>query len=410
MNPNPIILSIPIFFLLIFIELIYGRIKHQQYYRLSDAFANISCGITEQLTGLFAKVFTVAAYHVAWTYFRMFELQDAWYWIVLCFIGQDFLYYWAHRVSHEVNLFWTGHSVHHQSEEYNLSVALRQGALQKVWTFYFYIPLAVLGFKTEWFLLAGAINLLYQFWIHTEAIDKLPKPIEWLFNTPSHHRVHHGRNPKYIDKNHGGTFIIWDRMFGTFQREEERPVYGVTTPINTWNPIYAHVVPFKNLWNDLKTVKGFQNKMKVLFYKPGWLPAENGGYRTPPEVSRNTHQKYDLSVPLGLNYYLLLQYAITLGGTAVFMFNTGKLPFAIQAATVAYILLSVAIQGGMFDAKRWAFYAEYLRLGIAPILLFVMLQTLPLALPITLGMAVFSLVSAGWVTRYYKTITTAKTV
>lgn len=404
MNPNPIILSIPIFFLLIFIELIYGRITHKRYYKLNDAFANISCGITEQLTGLFAKVFTIAAYHVVWTYFRVFELQDAWFWIVLCFIGQDVLYYWAHRVSHEVNLFWTGHSVHHQSEEYNLSVALRQGAVQKVWTFYFYLPLAFLGFKTEWFILASAINLLYQFWIHTEAINKFPRFIEFIFNTPSHHRVHHGRNPKYIDKNHGGTFIIWDRIFGSFQEEEERPVYGVTTPIHTWNPVYAHIIPFKNLFKDIVKVKGLRNKLKVLFYKPGWFPKEEGGFRHPPQVSRNSYQKYEVEVPLGLNFYLLVQYTITLVGAAIFMFNTANVSSAMQVIIVAYLIASVAVQGGMFDAKPWAMYAEYLRLLTAPALVFFMFQGNELLLPISVGLMVFTLISVIWVSQFYKFI------
>ena len=402
MNPSPIILSIPIFFLLIFIELIYGRITHKQYYKLSDAFSNISCGITEQLTGLFAKVFTVAAYHVVWTFF---ELQEAWYWIAICFMGQDLLYYWAHRVSHEVNLFWTGHSVHHQSEEYNLSVALRQGAVQKVWTFYFYLPLALLGFKTEWFLLASAINLLYQFWIHTEAINKFPTFIEFIFNTPSHHRVHHGRNPKYIDKNHGGTFIIWDRIFDTFQVEEERPVYGVTTPINTWNPVYAHFIPFKCLFEDVASVKGFGNKMKVLFYKPGWLPAENGGFRKPPSVDRNSYKKYNQEIPLSLNIYLLLQYVITLVGTAVFMFNTGNVSTLIQAGVVAFLVFSVAVQGGMFDAKKGAIYAEYLRLLIAPAIVFFVLQGNELLMPVSVGLLAFTFISIMWVSRFYRFIT-----
>ncbi len=364
MDMNPIIFAIPIFFLLILIELVYDQISEKKHYRLSDAVANIGCGIVEQTTGLFAKVFTVAAYHVAFTYFRFFDLDPAYFglWFALCFIGQDFLYYWAHRMSHEVNLFWTGHAIHHQSEDYNLSVALRQGALQKVYTFYFYIPLALLGFKTEWFLLVGAINLLYQFWIHTEAIGKMWRPFEFIFNTPSHHRVHHGRNEKYIDKNHGGTFIFWDRLFGTFQEEEERPVYGVTSPVNSFNPVYAHFIPLKNLWHDLLRVKGFSNKAKLLFFKPGWLPQELGGLRPIPEVSRETYQKFRAEVPQGLNYYLLFHFTCLLAATAVFLFSTANMETAQMAVYAGAVIGSIAILGMLFDRTALATYLEASRL------------------------------------------------
>lgn len=229
---NLIVLSIPVFFILIGLEVIYDRVKNRHLYRLNDAVSNISCGIFEQITGVFAKVFTVAMYAFVYEQWRFFTVPDTWYSFVLLFLAVDFAYYWAHRKSHEINLLWIGHVVHHQSEEYNLSVTLRQGDLQKIFTSFSYLPIALLGFSPEFFLLIAAINTLYQFWIHTEAIGRLG-PLEWVMNTPSHHRVHHGRNPKYIDRNHAGVFIIWDRMFGTFQPEEEHPVYGITTPVHT---------------------------------------------------------------------------------------------------------------------------------------------------------------------------------
>jgi sterol desaturase/sphingolipid hydroxylase (fatty acid hydroxylase superfamily) len=208
MDINPIILAIPVYFILMGVEVLYDQLKHKKRYRLNDAITNISCGITEQATGVFVKVFTVAVYHFFFVNFAVFSVPETVFWTVVLFLGVDFFYYWAHRMSHQINLFWIGHIVHHQSEDYNFSVALRQGALQKVFTSVFYIPLAVIGFKTEWFLFIGAFTTLYQFWIHTEMIDKLPRWFEFIFNTPSHHRVHHGRNEKYLDKNHAGTLII----------------------------------------------------------------------------------------------------------------------------------------------------------------------------------------------------------
>ncbi|MDQ2658099.1 MAG: sterol desaturase family protein, partial [Bacteroidota bacterium] len=242
MNINPIVLSIPVFFILIGVELLVERFTHQKLYRLPDAISNISCGITSQLSGLFLKVLGVGVYQLLAERFAMFSLDNTtwWYWVSLVLLV-DFAYYWAHRMSHEVNLFWGGHVVHHQSEEYNLSVALRQSSLQVVWTFAFNLPIAFLGFHTLDFVYIAALNTLYQFWIHTETINRLPRWIEFVFNTPSHHRVHHGRNPKYIDRNHAGSLIIWDRMFGTFQAEEEKPTYGITKPLNSWNAVWANM-------------------------------------------------------------------------------------------------------------------------------------------------------------------------
>jgi alkylglycerol monooxygenase len=239
LNLNPIVLSIPIFFILIGIELVVERFSHRKLYRLPDAIANLSCGITSQLSGLFMRILAIGIYEIVYANFALFTLDRSWlYWLGL-FLLTDFTYYWAHRMSHEINLFWGGHVVHHQSEEYNLSVALRQSSFQVVWTFAFSLPIALLGFNTVDFVLISAFNTLYQFWIHTETINKMGW-FEYVFNTPSHHRVHHGRNPKYIDKNHAGSLIIWDKMFGTFQAEEERPTYGITKPINSWNAVWAN--------------------------------------------------------------------------------------------------------------------------------------------------------------------------
>lgn len=367
-NLNPVVLAIPIFFLLMAVEVVYDYVKQRKLYRLSDAVSNISCGIVEQLTGLFAKIFTVAAYHFIFVNFAIFELENTWYWLVLAFLGVDFFYYWAHRMSHQVNLFWLGHVVHHQSEDYNLSVALRQSTFQKMFTFYFYFPMAFLGFKTEWFVLMGAFNLLYQFWIHTEVIDKLPKWFEYIFNTPAHHRVHHGRDPKYIDKNHAGTLIIWDRMFGTFQQEEERPTYGITTPLNTWNPVMANVKPFVNLWNEVKEVPGFANKFKLVWMPPGWYPAELGGFRPPKAVDKNIYTKFDVEVSKGLNIYLFVQYLLILGMTSFFLFNTAGMSWALMALIAGFIVLSVTLLGMVFEKRSLAIRIESLRFGVTLLL------------------------------------------
>lgn len=361
MDLNPIVLSIPIYFILIGAEVAYDLFKKKGFYRFGDAINNISCGITEQVTGVFGSVLTIAIYDFFYSYARIFDVPQTWYWAVVLFIGVDFFYYWAHRYSHEINLFWTGHSIHHQSEDYNLSVALRQGAFQKLFTAWFFIPLAILGFNTEWFLYIGAFSTLYQFWIHTEAIQKLPSWFEFVFNTPSHHRVHHGRNPEYIDKNHGGTFILFDRMFGTFQNEEERPTYGVTTPVNSFNPLVSHWKPFESIIKDFKVVSGIKNKILLLVKPPGWLPAEEGGFRNPPNVPTD-FQKYNQSYSTSLQWYVLLQYAIVTGLGASFLFGYANYPILIQLGIAMFLLYQIGVIGLVLDRSTSSKWMEFVRL------------------------------------------------
>lgn len=369
MDLNPIVLSIPIFFILIGIELVVERISHKDLYRLPDAIANLSCGITSQLSGLFLKILAVGVYQILFENFAFFTLERSWlYWLGLVLLV-DLAYYWAHRMSHEVNLFWGGHVVHHQSEEYNLSVALRQSSLQVVWTFAFSLPIAFLGFNTTDFVLISALNTLYQFWIHTELIKKLPWPIELIFNTPSHHRVHHGRNPKYIDKNHAGSLIIWDRMFGTFQEEEEHPTYGITKPINSWNAVFANFSHYMDMGQDLKRIPKLTDKIIYIFSKPGWLPKELGGPRPVPEVSERTYQKYDTPSFMSLNLYVLFQYTLCLIGTALFLFNQEQFTMLQKVFVALLITLTVVNCGVLFEKRKWAYFSELLRIIVYPLLL-----------------------------------------
>lgn len=373
MNINPIVLSIPVFFILIGVELLVERFSHRTLYRLPDAISNISCGITSQLSGLFLRIFGIGVYQFLFEKSAFFTLSNSawWYWVSLILLV-DFAYYWAHRMSHEVNLFWGGHVVHHQSEEYNLSVALRQSSLQVIWTFAFNLPIALLGFHTLDFVLVAAFNTLYQFWIHTETIGKLPRWIEFIFNTPSHHRVHHGRNPKYIDKNHAGSLIIWDRMFGTFQAEEERPTYGITKPINSWNAVWANMSHYADMAQDLKRIPHWGDRVRYLFMKPGWLPDYLGGYRPAGEVNPDNYRKYDTPSPLSLNLYVLFQYVLCLIGTALFLFNASEFSLSERVFITLLITVTVVNCGVLFEQRKWVKWAEWIRIFTYPALLSVM--------------------------------------
>ena len=233
------------------------------------------------MVGLFLKGLLFAGYLGTYGYatragINLVDVQSysaggKWLAAIVLFLGVDCAYYWFHRIAHEYNAPWAGHVVHHSSEDYNLAVALRQGTFQGVFSWVFYLPLALLGYPPAWFAAMSSFDTLYQFWIHTRLIGKLG-PLEWVLNTPSHHRVHHGRNPKYLDKNYAGTLIIWDRMFGTFQAEEEEPVYGLTKPLNSWNPLWANLHVWRDLCRDAWLAPRWVDKLRIWFMPQGWRP------------------------------------------------------------------------------------------------------------------------------------------
>ncbi len=395
MNLNPIVLSIPIFLILIGIELVIERISHQKLYRLNDTVANLSCGITSQLSGLFMRVLAIGVYVVLYENFAMFTLTPNWFYWLMLFLLADMAYYWAHRMSHEINLFWGGHVVHHQSEEYNLSVALRQSSFQVVWTFAFSLPLAFIGFDPVHFALMSALITLYQFWIHTELINKMGW-FEYVFNTPSHHRVHHGRNPKYIDKNHAGTLIIWDKLFGTFQEEEERPTYGITKPINSWNPVWANFSHYAEMGKDLKRITRWRDKIKYLFKKPGWLPDYLGGQQAVPEIDKTAYHKYDTPGSMSLNIYVIFQYTLAIAGTALFLFNAGTFSLPEKGFVTLLISVTVINCGVLFENKPWVKISEWVRIVTYPALLVVVTYTWNLSPWLYLLAGAYFIISFLW--------------
>lgn len=401
MNLNPIVLSIPIFFILMGIELFIERISHQKLYRLNDTVANLSCGITSQVSGLFMRVLAIGVYVVLYDNFALFAFTPNWFYWLMLFLLADLAYYWAHRMSHEINLFWGGHVVHHQSEEYNLSVALRQSSFQVVWTFAFSLPLAIIGFDPVHFALMSALITLYQFWIHTELIHKMGW-FEYIFNTPSHHRVHHGRNPKYIDKNHAGTLIIWDKIFGTFQEEEERPTYGITKPVNSWNPVWATFSHYVDMTKDLQRITKWSDRVKYLFKKPGWLPDYLGGQQAIPEINKDTYKKYDTPGGMSLNLYVIFQYVLAIAGTALFLFNTQH--FTLPEKAFISILISIVVVncGVLFENKPWVNLAEWLRIISYPALLAVVVYLYSLSFWFYVLAAGYFILSALWFYRITK--------
>lgn len=374
MDFNPVILAIPMYFTLMAVELIYERITKRKTYRLNDAVTNINAGVIQQLLNTFTAVFKIALYTLIYEQAAFFNLPDHWLVFVLAMIAWDFCYYWSHRMAHEVSLFWGGHVVHHQSEEYNLSVALRQTSTGFIWGFPFYIPMALLGINPIYYALAGGFNLLYQFWIHTEHINRLPRWFEAVFNTPSHHRVHHGRDPKYLDKNYAGILIIWDRMFGTFKQEEERPNYGITKPLKSWNPVYANVAHYIDLARNIRGVKSMGDGLRILFNHPGWMPDYLGGADQPKSVE-SSYKKYDRHVN-GLSGYLLVQFILFLLINAFYFFSFSGFVPTLKIAFAIWIMGSALMFGMLFERSAiWLRSLEVARLLMLPLLFYGLHQT-----------------------------------
>jgi sterol desaturase/sphingolipid hydroxylase (fatty acid hydroxylase superfamily) len=362
--------SIPIFFVMIGVEIVVARAQRRPLYRFQDSVNSLSCGIAQQASGIGAKAWTVGSYVFVYETLRVTELDAgaSWVW-VLGAIGVDFLYYWFHRASHRVGFLWAGHVVHHQSEEYNLSTALRQSALQGALGAVFYWPLAILGFAPALFFLLSTINTLYQFWIHTRLVGKLG-PFELLFNTPSHHRVHHGIDPKYIDKNHGGILIVWDRLFGTFQAEEEEPAFGTVKPLHSWNPVWANAEAWARMTQMARATARFSDKLWTFFAPPEWRPADLGGPVTIPEVDRASRVLYERPSRPGMNGYVAAQLALVSLATFRILTSWSSAPASGTAALVVWTLVALLAWGGLFESKRWAFPLEVARLLATPAVVF----------------------------------------
>ena len=285
MTPVLLYYAIPFFVLLLSLEAWFSYKENKHLYETKDTFSSLGLGIGNVMTGFLTKAITFGLFTFLYQ-FRLFELDSSkwWFWVLL-FFAEDFSYYCFHRVSHHVNYFWASHVVHHSSQHYNLAAALRQtwtGTATGAFLFWAWLPL--LGFQPVWILFMQQISLIYQFWIHTEKINRLPKWFELIFNTPSHHRVHHGSDLKYLDKNHAGMLIIWDRIFGSFKKEEERPTYGLTKNIESFNPATIAFKTWGGLFKKAFSSGSIIVGVKYFINPPGW--SHDGSSKTSAQLRK----------------------------------------------------------------------------------------------------------------------------
>ncbi len=367
MEGRAIAVAIPFFFLLIAVELWADRGRRRRglepLYRFGDSISSLACGVGQQALQVFAiSAVGLGIYSAIYqaAHLLPFSESRAWHWAV-AFVLVDLCYWAYHWASHRVNFFWAMHVVHHSSEEYNLSTALRQSWFTNLVSWVFYAPLAILGVPPLMFTLCITLNILYQFWIHTRTVGKLGW-FERLFNTPSHHRVHHGIDPEYIDKNYAGVFITWDKLFGTFTAEREEPNFGTVKPLASFNPFWANVEGFAHLYDMSRRTRRLRDKLLVWIKPPEWQPEDLGGPVIVPEVDRAQRRKYRVPTRPRSFAYVATQFAAVSAVLFGLLWYKSSLDARVIAAGGLVVMLALAVWGALLEQRRWAQPLETARL------------------------------------------------
>ncbi len=371
MNTQELIITwaTPFFFVLIGIELLVARLRGRRAYRSNDSINSIGLGVMSQIAGVFLKLLTLGIYAWCVEHLALFALPPNSLWVWLSgLVLYDFLYYWLHRMGHEVNILWAAHVVHHQSEEYNLSTALRQTSSGGLLGWLFYLPMAVLGYPIEVFVVIALIDLLYQFWVHTEQIGKLGW-FDRVFCSPSNHRAHHATNDRYVDHNYGGILILWDRLFGTFVEEDDvdRPVYGTRSPLRSWNPLWANAEVYWAAAVDAWHAQRWRDKLQIWFRPPGWRPADVARRYPKPDFDIG-RAIYNPPMPRALTVYCLLQFALLLGMATHFLGLAAHADFGTLLAYALYMVASLYVIGTLLDGQRFGFWLEGARTALTAVL------------------------------------------
>jgi len=377
-------LAVPFFLLALVIEIVVGRIRGTAYFRTNDAINSLSAGTLSTTIGYFSRFIPAGISAYVLRDYSILDIDAASFslsptgilhWLV-ALIAFDFCYYWAHRYGHEISILWASHAVHHQSEDYNLSTALRQTSSGFLFTWVFYLPLFLLGMPFEVFVTVNALDLIYQFWVHTQHIRRLGW-MEKVFVTPSNHRVHHAQNEIYIDRNYGGILIIWDRLFGTFQDElESEPVvFGVRKPLRSWNPFWANLQVYDYLLFDSLRTRKWRDKIGVWFRRTGWRPADMVAKYPKQKADPAAFEKFDPEVSPGVRRYVLAQFLVAV--LMVLLIGQVYATQGLEAVIIPCVLLWALLLslGRLNEGRNSAPKFELFRLlAITPIGLYGLLQ------------------------------------
>jgi len=368
MSPSQIIvLATPVFFLLIAIELAIGYKRRRNTYRLADAVSSISLGMLSQTSAVFTRLLRIGIYTALFEHVALWRNDAFWMSVpgwLLALVFYDFCYYWLHRMGHESAVLWAAHAVHHQSQDYNLSTALRQTSSGALLGWVFYVPMALAGVPPLVFAVVGLIDLLYQFWVHTEQVGRLGWFDRW-FCSPSNHRVHHAVNDPYLDKNYGGILIMWDRMFGTFKDEDDREkcVYGTRGLLNSWDPLWANAQVYAGLAHDSWHARNWLDKLRVWLKPPGWRPADVAERFPKPAFSMAQMVPYHPPMARAVQWFALVQFALMLAGVAAFLWQADSAPLAENAIWFATLLVAQWALGAVMQGRIGMLMALVLQSG-----------------------------------------------
>jgi sterol desaturase/sphingolipid hydroxylase (fatty acid hydroxylase superfamily) len=360
-------LAVPVFIALIILEFIVDRWRGARTYRLADSINSLSCGIISTGTRVFFGFIGLFFYDWILNHIAPFRMPAShWGTWLFTFFAYDLCYYWHHRLGHTVGLFWAAHVVHHQSEEFNLTTALRQPGTGPLFGWLFYLPLALCGVPVVVFALTGVIQLFYQFWPHTRHIKRMGFLDRWI-QTPSNHRVHHAQNDIYLDRNYVGVFLLWDHLFGTYQDEldEEPCIYGIRGQLKSWNPIWANLHYYAAMAKDSWHAKSWWDKIRVWFAHPGWRPADVAmRYPKTAYDPRRNFELYDPPRNLGLSVYAGLQFLVLMAANSQFLAILPKQPVAVNVVYFLAIVITLVCLGGVLESRPGFVLAEAVRVAL----------------------------------------------
>ncbi|MBF5004084.1 lysoplasmalogenase family protein [Diaphorobacter caeni] len=364
-----IVIATPVFFLLIAVEWLVSMRRQKYKYRLADAFSSMSLGLMSQTSAVFTKLLTVGIYTAVFEHVALVRADAFWLsvpgWLI-ALVLYDFLYYWNHRMGHEVGVLWAAHVVHHQSQQYNLSTALRQPSTYALLSWLFYLPMALVGVPPLVFVVVGLIDLLYQFWVHTEQVRRLGWFDRW-FCAPSNHRVHHAVNDQYIDKNYGGILILWDRLFGTFKQEDDREpcVYGTRGLLKSWDPLWANLSIYNQLAHDSWHARSLSDKLRVWLKPPGWRPADVAERFPRPAFVLDEHRVlFDPPLSRAARGFAAMQFVALMTAAALFLWNADQAPLAHNLIWFASISAAQWTLGAVLQGRISVWLALMLDAGV----------------------------------------------
>lgn len=397
---NLVAIAIPFFILAMGVEYLYGRWTRRQTYRLNDTVNSLQLGLLNRLSDVLklgmASLVLGGAAQLAGV--PQWSMDSPWQWVA-AFVAYDFCYYWKHRCGHRWRIMWATHVAHHQSEEFNLSTALRQPGTDFL-GFVFYIPLYAAGIPAAAVVTVGSLNLIYQFWVHTEHIRRLG-PLEWIAVTPANHRVHHARNPNYIDKNYGGVFILWDRLFGTYMDESEQEpcVYGITKGLKSWNPLWANL----HFWHETALLawrtSRWGDKFKIWFMPPGWYPADLQPADPAARAGQSSHWRYPKFDPpssLFTRVNMFIQLWVLIVASLWLLSVQQELPRVLVGLIFAWVCFCFYVQGAWLEGREYAPRLEWLRIALTlSIALLAYLAWPDSASTVALGLATYGVCCAA---------------